>query len=71
MFCTAHSSISDQLGARFDDIRKSAYIKGVVTFNSTKKKMGICFTVSNRCNFVTSLMINKKCGKKPLIWKNA
>ena len=64
MFCIAHSNISDQLGARFDDIGKNAFIKDVVTFNSTKKNMGIYFTLSNTCNFVTTLKINKKYGKK-------
>lgn len=53
-----HFNISDQLGARFDEIKKNCLVRGVETFNSTKKKMGICFTVSNRCIFVTILDMN-------------
>lgn len=35
-----------QLGARFGEVKKSAVVVAVETFNSTKKKMGICFRVS-------------------------
>lgn len=58
-----HLNLSDQLGARFDDIRKSCPVRAVETFNSTKKKMGICFTVSNMCfpqNFIQNKIFDKK-----------
>ena len=42
-------SVCTQLGARFDKLKRDNFIIGVETFNSTKKKMGICFRVSLHC----------------------
>lgn len=39
------ASVYVQLGAKFDEVRKAVTIIGVETFNSTKKRMAICFRV--------------------------
>lgn len=54
-------NIYDQLGARFDEVKKHCPVRGVETFNSTKKKMGICFKVSNRWKFRTVFYIFLLC----------
>ncbi|KAG0585877.1 hypothetical protein KC19_2G046200 [Ceratodon purpureus] len=41
-----------KLGARFDEIKKNCPVRGVETFNSTKKKMGVCFTTPDGRTFV-------------------
>ncbi|XP_024395320.1 calcium-transporting ATPase 8, plasma membrane-type isoform X2 [Physcomitrium patens] len=41
-----------KLGAKFDEVKKSCTVKGVETFNSTKKKMGVCFSTQEGKTYV-------------------